>query len=93
MVAVIAVHNLLEPSTDVGNRLVHAAAQFLIACSFATMRFFAVFRQTMNVPLLRRFPRVREAQKGKGLRLSFSTLLPILGDEPLKLDQSCFLRM
>ena len=26
------------------------------ACSFATMRFFAVFRQTMNAPLLRRFP-------------------------------------
>jgi hypothetical protein len=27
-----------------------------IACSLATMRFFAVFRLTMNAPLLRRFP-------------------------------------
>jgi hypothetical protein len=28
MVTVIAVYNLSEPCTDVGNRLVHAAAQF-----------------------------------------------------------------
>jgi hypothetical protein len=28
----------------------------LIACSLATMRFFAVFRQTVNDALLRRFP-------------------------------------
>src|SRR5262252_7704683 len=28
----------------------------LMACSLTTMRFFAVFRQTVNAPLLRRFP-------------------------------------
>src|SRR5262249_3816996 len=36
---------------------------------------------------------VREAQERKGFRLSFTTLLPILGGEPPKFDQSCFLRM
>ena len=55
---------------------------------------------------LRRFPpdgersiapalpaKMREAQKRKGFRLPFSTPLPVLGGEPPKLDQSCFLRM
>jgi hypothetical protein len=65
-----------------------------MAFSFAAMRFFAVFRYTVNAPLLRRFPQlVRETQERKGLRLSFSTLLPISGGEPPKLDQSGFLRM
>jgi hypothetical protein len=45
-------------------------------------------------PIAPKFPAVvREAQEGKGLRLSFSTLLAISGGEPPKLDQSCFLRM
>ena len=43
--------------------------------------------------LNRSLPAVREAQKRKGLRLSFSTLLAISGGEPPKLDQSGFLRM
>ena len=43
MATVVAIHNLLEPSTDIGNRLVHAAAQFWFNCvRLATMRFFAV---------------------------------------------------
>jgi hypothetical protein len=46
----------------------------LIACRFATMRFFTVFHQTMNDPLLRRFPQWCER---KGLGLPFATLLPI----------------
>ena len=36
---------------------------------------------------------MRKAQEREGLRLPYSTLLPILGGEPPKLDQSCFLRM
>jgi hypothetical protein len=40
------------------------------------------------------FPAVmRETQKRKGLRLPFTTLLPVLGGESPKLDQSCFFRM
>ena len=36
---------------------------------------------------------MREAQECKGLRLPFTTLLPISGGKPPKLDQSRFLRM
>jgi hypothetical protein len=36
---------------------------------------------------------MRKTQERKGFRLPFSTLLPILGGEPSKFDQSCFLRM
>jgi hypothetical protein len=95
MVAVIAVHNLSQPCTDVGHRLVHSEAQFCFNCV-----------QLRHHALLRRFPPddersiapalpavMRETQERKGLRLSFSTLLPIWGSEPPKLDQSCFLRM
>jgi hypothetical protein len=32
MVAVIAVHNLSQPCTDVGHRLVHSEAQFCFNC-------------------------------------------------------------
>jgi hypothetical protein len=81
MLTVVAVHNLSEPCTDVGNRLVHAEAQFCLNCvQLCHHAFFAVFRQTMNAPAL---PAVmRETQERKGLRLSFSTLLPISGGIP-----------
>jgi hypothetical protein len=95
MVAVIAGHNLSKPCTDLGNRLMHSAAQ----CCRNGM-------QLRHHAFLRRFPPddecsvapalpavVREAQERKGLRLPFATLLPISGGEPSKLDQSCFLRM
>jgi hypothetical protein len=79
MVTVIAVHNLLEPCTDVGNRLVHAAAQFCFnsvqLCHHAFLRRFPPDDECPIVPTLPAV--VREAQKRKGLRLSFSTLLPI----------------
>ena len=53
----VAGYYLSEPRTDFGNRLMHAEAQLcLYARGFATTRFFAVFRQTMNVLLLRSFP-------------------------------------
>ena len=45
MVTVVAVHNLSEPCTDVGNRLVHAAAQFCLNCV-----------QLCHHAFLRRFP-------------------------------------
>jgi hypothetical protein len=74
---------------------VHSEAQFCFKCM-----------QLRHHALLRRFPPddersiapalpavVREAQKRKGLRLPFTTLLPILGGEPPKFDQSCFLWM
>jgi hypothetical protein len=95
MVSVITVHNLSQPCTDMGNRLVHSKAQL-------SLNGFQLRRHA----LLSRFPPdgecsvapslpavMREAQERKGLRLSFTTLLPILGGEPPKLDQSCFLRM
>jgi hypothetical protein len=95
MVAVIAVHNLSQPCTDVGNRLVHSEAQLSFNCV-----------QLRHHALLRRFPPddersiapalpavMRETQERKGFRFPFTTLLPIWGGEPPKLDQSCFLRM
>src|SRR5438132_12630970 len=45
MVAIVAVHNLSEPRTDSGNRLVHAEAQFCFQCV-----------QLRHHALLRRFP-------------------------------------
>ncbi len=95
MVTVVAIHNLLEPSTDVGNRLVHAAAQFCFNCvQLGHHAFLRRFPPDDECPIAPALPAVvREAQKRKGLRLSFSTLLPISGGEPHKLDQSCFLRM
>ena len=95
MVTVIAVHNLLEPSTDVGNRLVYTAAQFCFNCvQLCHHAFLRRFPPDDECPIAPTLPAVvREAQKRKGLRLSFSTLLPISGGEPPKLDQSCFLRM
>ena len=95
MVTVVAIHNLLEPSTDGGNRLVHAAAQFCFNCvqlgHHAFLRRFPPDGERSIAPALPAV--VREAQESKGLRLSFPMLLPILGGEPPKLDQSCFLRM
>jgi hypothetical protein len=95
MVAVVAVHNLSEPRTDRGNWFVHAEAQFCFKCV-----------QLRHHALLHRFPPdgersiapalpavVREAQERKGLRLSFTTLLPVSGGKPPKLDQSRFLWM
>ena len=57
MVTVVAIHNLLEPSTtSATGSCMRRRSSASIACSLATMRFFAVFRLTMNAPLLRRFP-------------------------------------
>ncbi len=95
MVAVIAVHNLSQPCTDVGHRLVHSEAQFCF--NRVQLRHHALLRRFPpddERPIAPALPAVmREAQECKGLRLSFTTLLPILGGEPPKLDQSCFLRM
>ena len=95
MVSVVAVHNLLEPSTDVGNRLVHAAAQFCFNCvQLCHYAFLRRFPPDDECPIVPTLPAVaREAQERKGLRPSLSTLLPISGGEPPKLNQPCFLRM
>jgi hypothetical protein len=95
MVSVITVHNLSQPCTNVGNRLVHSKAQL----SFNGF-------QLRHHALLRRFPPdgecsaapslpavMPEAQERKGLRFPFATSLPILCGEPPKLDQSCFLSL
>jgi hypothetical protein len=59
------------------------------ARSFATIRLFAVLRQTMKLPLLRRFPQVvREAEEREGLWLSLTALLPNSFGMFPELDQS-----
>jgi hypothetical protein len=95
MVTVIAVHNLSEPCTDVGNRLVHAAAQFCFNCvQLCHHALLCRFPPDDECPIAPALPAVmRKAQERKGLRLPFATLLPISGGEPPKLDQSRFLRM
>src|ERR1700694_673186 len=90
MIAVITGHDLLQPFTYCRWRLVLTADQFGLDC-----------QQLRRHPLLCRcapyskgsiFPALpavmRETQKGKGLRFSLSTPLPVLGGEPPKLDQS-----
>jgi hypothetical protein len=80
MVAVIAVHNLSQPCTDVGHRLVHSEAQFCFKCM-----------QLRHHAFLRRFPpdderpvapalpaMMRKAQEREGLRLPYSTLQSVV---------------
>src|SRR5690349_10901630 len=90
MVAVVAVHNLSEPRTDSGNRLLHAEAQLCFKCvqlrHHALLRRFPPDGERSIVPALP--AEVREAQERKGLRLPGPTLLPVSGGEPPKLDQS-----
>src|SRR5215469_1867573 len=95
VVLVIASHNLAEPCTDFGNGRVHAEAQLSLngvqLGHHAFLRRFPPDGERSIAPALP--AKVRETQKRKGLRLSFSTPFPILCGEPPKLDQSCFLRV
>jgi hypothetical protein len=95
MVAVIAVHNLSQPCTHLGHRLVHSAAQFCFKCvQLRHHAFLRRFPPDDECSIASALPAVmREAQERKGLRLSFTTPFPILCGEPPKLDQSCFLWM
>jgi len=57
VVLVITSNNLPEPGTDFGHAIMHPALKLtLMALSFATIRFFAVIRHTVKVPLLWRCP-------------------------------------
>jgi len=59
-----------------------------MAFSFATIRFFAVIRQTMKASLLLRCP--QKWVKPKNVKasgfLSFSTLFPVAGGKPHELE-------
>jgi hypothetical protein len=95
VVLVITQSDLSEPSTTnaVGScfRRINSA---LIACSSATIRFFAVLRQTIKDPLLLRFPQImRETQEREGFRLSLSPLFPVPSGVPPELDQPRLVRV
>jgi hypothetical protein len=83
MVTVIAVHNLLEPSTDVDNRLVRAAAQFCFNCvQLCHHAFLRRFPPDDERPIAPALPAVvRKAQERKGLRL------PLLGGSCIPFGQ------
>jgi hypothetical protein len=59
-----------------------------MAFSFATIRFFALIRQTMKVLLVLRYP--QKWVKPKNVKtsgfLSFSTLFPVAGGKPPELE-------
>ena len=55
-----------------------------MALSFATIRFFAVIRQTIESSVAVALPtEVSETQEGKGLRFSQSSLLPVSNDSQI----------
>ena len=95
MVLVVAQHNLPKPCTDLARAMMLPALKLCLdGLSFATIRFFAVMRQTMKAPLLVALPtKVRETQKREGLGFSLATLFPVSGGEPPELDQSRLVRM
>jgi hypothetical protein len=77
MVAVITGHNLSEPDTDVGHRLVHAATQLRLNGTqlgrHALLRRFPPDGERSIAPALPAV--VREAQECKGLRLPLPTIM------------------
>src|SRR5271165_7506963 len=57
-----------------------------MAFSFATIRFFAVIRQTMNAPSHSLPTEVSKTREREGLWLPLSALFPVASGEPPELD-------
>src|ERR1035438_8413595 len=88
MVLIVTVEHAPQPFSDLCNRLVHPDAKFLLDILQFLPPPFAVrnaldFESAQSV-----FPTdVLESQKGERLRLSLSTLLPVLPGESSESNQ------
>ena len=95
MVLVVTQYNFPEPSTDIGDAIMHPALKLNL--DGFELRDHSLLRSDppygegsalVALPTV-----VGKAQEGEGLWFSLASRFPVASGEPPELDQSCLVRM